>query len=393
MIHKAFASRLYYRLCCFVLFFLAASSSFNGYYQKWHFGEAGVSGEDERFSFEAMVDGTANRPWVYRQFLPACVNWLEWAAPAPVKTWLSNGHGFGADPLEDYFFDSETAANPAYSFRYLLLYVATFLSALLAVYAMYLVCRAVGSSPPTALFAPIIVILLVPYIESQGGYFYDYPELAFFALAAWIALRFDWGWIIPVAALGTWNKETFLLFVPTLYPLMRQRSSRRGASLAVGVLSLVCVAVHYPIRLSFAHNPGGAMEMHWRDQLHWLMQPWQLLFATEKTYGTRALRAFTLIPMAMLAWAVSRVWGSLPRALQRHAQIAAAINIPLYLLFCWPGEMRDLSLLYVVFLLVVASNLNEWSELPRRLLLRLPANAQISGQAGKTHPTAQQFPD
>ena len=370
---RAFSSRLYFKACCFVLFFVAASASFNGYYQKWHFGEAGVSGEDERFSFEAMVDGTANRPWVYRQFLPACVNWLEWAAPESFKTRLANGPGFGANPLDDPFFDSATAANPAYSFRYLLLYAATFLSALLAVYAMYLVCEAVGTTRPAAFIAPIIVILLVPYIESQGGYFYDYPELAFFALAAWVALRFDWGWIIPLAALGTWNKESFLLFVPTLYPLLRQRRSRRGAWLAVGVLCFVCIAVHFPIRLAFAHNSGGAMELHWRDQLQWLMQPRQLLFATEKTYGTRALKALTLIPMALLAFAVWRGWSGLPRDLQRHAQIAAAINLPLYLLFCWPGEMRDLSLLYVVFLLVVASNLNEWFG------TSAPASAPASG--------------
>jgi hypothetical protein len=360
MIQKDFASRLFYRACCFVLFFLAASASFNGYYQKWHFGEAGLSGEDERFSFEAMVDGTAYRPWVYRQFLPACVNRIDRALPDSFKSWLYNRPGFGADPLEDPFFDSPTAENPAYSFRYLLLYAATFLSALLAVYAMYLVCRALEAPRPAALFAPIIVILLVPYIESQGGYFYDYPELAFFALAAWIALRFDWWWIIPVAALGTWNKESFLLFVPTLYPLLRRRNSRRNAWLGIGVLCLVCVAVHYPIRLGFAHNPGGAMEMHWRDQLNWLLQPQNLLFGTEKTYGVRALKAFTLVPMTLLAWSVWRGWGHLPRAIQRHAQIAAAINLPLYVLFCWPGELRDLSLLYLVFLLVVASNLKEW---------------------------------
>ena len=372
-IRKALASRLYYTACCFVLFFLSAAASFNGYYDKWHFAESGLSGEDPRFHFEMMVDGTANRPYVYRQFLPACANWIDRAVPDSFKRWLNHQQGVGAEPQEDPFLDSATAANPPYSFRYLIVYFATFLFALLAVYAMYLVCGALETPRPAALLAPIIVILLVPYIESDGGYFYDYPELAFFALAVWVALRFDWWWIIPVAALGTWNKESFLLFVPTLYPFLSQRNSRLGAWMAIGGLCLVCAAVHYPIRLHFAHNPGSAMEMHWRDQLYWLQQPRNLLFGMDKTYGVRVLKAFTLGPMALLAFAVWRGWPHLPRAVQRHAQIAAAINVPLYLLFCWPGELRDFSLLYVVFLLVLASNLSEWFG------TSAPASAPVSG--------------
>ena len=62
MVRKTLASRLFFRVCCLVLYLVAASVSFNGYYDKWHFGEDGVSGEDDRFQFEMMMDGTAFRP-------------------------------------------------------------------------------------------------------------------------------------------------------------------------------------------------------------------------------------------------------------------------------------------------------------------------------------------
>jgi hypothetical protein len=64
--------------------------------------------------------------------------------------------------------------------------------------------------------------------------------------------------------------------------------------------------------------------------------------------------------MALLAWTFWRGWRYLPATVQRHALVAAVINIPLYLLFCWPGEIRNLSLLYIVFLLLLAVNLNHW---------------------------------
>ena len=81
--------------------------------------------------------------------------------------------------------------------------------------------------------------------------------------------------------------------------------------------------------------------------------------------GTENLRCahaegFTLAPIALLAWASWRAWPHLPPIAQRHAQIAAVINLPLYLLFCWPGELRDLSMLYVTFLLVLAVNVGDW---------------------------------
>jgi hypothetical protein len=337
-----------------------ASASFSGYYDKWHFGEEGVAGEDPRFHFEMMVDGTAHRPYVYRQLLPTAADWMDRAVPASIKTWLYGHQALGTEAAQDAFFDSATAENPVYFFRYLLVYLATFGFALLGLYAMQMVCRAVQVPLPAAVIAPTIVLLLVPYLQSCGGYFYDYPELAFFALAAWIALKFDWWWILPIAVLGTWNKESFVLFVPTLYPLLRRRSSRLNAGLGIGVLFLACLAVYLSVRSGFAHNPGGALEVHWRDHVEYFMHPRNLLFGAEKTYGVQTPKAYTLGPILLLAWTVVRAWPRLPREVRRHGQIAAAINLPLYFLFCWPGELRDLSLLYVVFLLVVARSLSEW---------------------------------
>jgi hypothetical protein len=265
-------------------------------------------------------------------------------------------------PVDD-IFDSPRAKSQAYFIRYLAMYVAVYLFTLLAVYAMHLICKALEMAPIVAVFAPIILILLVPYIQSRGGAVYDFPELAFFALSVWIALKFDWWWIIPVAALGTWNKESFLFFIPSLYPIFRQRTSRLGALLGVGVLCLVCLAVYYPIHLHFAHNPGSTTEIHLLDQLNSFLHPRHFLYGgwpLEETYGIMLPSTLTVIPMALLVWTVWRGWGHLPQVMRHHAKIAAAINLPLYLIFGFPGEVRTLSLLYITLLLVLAANLSQW---------------------------------
>ena len=354
------SSKLYYRVCCFVLFFVAASASFSGYYQKWHFAEADMAGDDSWASIEAMLDGTAHRPSVYRQLLPDTANWLDRHVSQTTKQRLDRWEASDDNRLLDAISASPTATDPQYSFRYLVIYGETFLFALLAVYAMYLVCRALEVAWPGALFAPVILILLLPYIMTKGGFFYDYPELAFFALAVWIALRFRWWWLIPIVVLGTWNKETFLLFVATLYPLLRRHGARVEAAIRTGALGMVSLAVLIPIRLRFAQNAGGGPGVWWQAQLHFLLNAHNMFFATEETYGMRMLSAYTLLPMALLVWTVVRGWRHLPQAIQQHGRIAAAINVPLYIYFCNPGEMRNLSMLYVVFLLLIAVNLNQW---------------------------------
>ncbi len=374
MIRETLASKLYSRVCCFVLFFVTASASFNGFYEKWHFRDynalsIGAPQTESKFphvEIEWMLDGTAAKPYVYRQLVPAAANWIDRITPSSIKIGLYNlrPHGYGDnDTLPVVLFDSPIARSQTYFFRYLVVYVVTFLFTLLAVYAMYLVCMALKIHQAAAVLAPVVVILLFPYVQSIGGYFYDFLELAFLALAVWIALTFDWWWIIPVAALGTWNKESFLLAIPALYPIIRQRSSRLGSLLGTGILGLVCLAVYYPIRLRFAQNPGGTTESHLAEQWDFFAHPGHLIYRHsifEKTYGLLLPPVFTVLPLALLLWTVWRGWRHMPLAVRRHGLIAAAINIPLYVLFCWPGELRDFSLLFIFFLLALAYNLSEW---------------------------------
>jgi hypothetical protein len=359
------ASTLYRRTCLCLLFFVAASISFQGFYGKWHFREPGVVGgvgdtPEWRFGLADVLEGTAIRPYVYRQLLPTLANRLDQVTPQDFKDRMYRSAGKEIE-AQDFIFGSPMARNPVYFFRYLLLYGFTFLSAWLAVYAMYLVCKAVGVPPMARVFAPVLMILAIPYFMSVGGYYYDYPELAFLALAVWMAWRFDWWWMLPLVAIATWNKESFLFVVLTLYPILRRRSSRPGALLGTAVLALASAAVYGMVRLQYLHNPGDTVLSKWRVQLNFLRHPANY-FLVERTYGIPAFRAFTVLPLILIAWTVWRGWRLLPVEIRRHGQIAAAINFPLFFLMCSPGEMRDLSMMYIVFLLSLAANLAAESE-------------------------------
>lgn len=347
---------IYQRVCLFILFVLVSASAFSAFYEKWHFREQGSRGTDLIAEFDRMIDGTANRPYVYRQLLPATANWMVRTLPVEA---IDRHISVRA---RDKISDALNLRGKKYPVQYVIIYIATYLSALLATIVLYCVCRAAKLPEPAAAFTSVVFMLIFPLVGVKGGYFFDFPELLFMALAAWVALEFEWWWIIPVAALGTWNKESFLLFMITLYPLFRRRYSRMTSLVGVGVLVLVCVAVYLPLRLTYAHNPGGTVEWHLQDHVTFLLHPFLVDNLIDRTYDLMFPAFSSLIPFALLVWTVWRGWPLLPRWAKEHAQIAAAINVPLYLLFCMPGEFRDLSLLFISFLLILAVNLQQWIE-------------------------------
>jgi len=355
------SSKIYYKFSCLVLFFTVAAASFNGFYDKNRLLDTNEFGSTQgRIAFERMVDGTANRPFVYRQLLPYIAGFIDSHVPSHVtdklfKTYIHHDITIGRDP-----YDSVVLQNRTYFLRYTLIYIMVFLFAWMAVHAMYEVAKAVGNPSPSAAIAAMGFILLMPYFMVNAGFYYDYPELFFFAVAIWMALKVDWWWLVPVAGVATLNKESFLLFVPSLYPLIRSRTTRNKALVATGVLLLVCVAVNLLLHVRYAINPGGTVEVHVMDQIENLMHPGNL-FLREWTYGLLTFRGFNGVYLALTIWTFMRGWKYLSKPIQRHAQIAAAINFPAFIFLCAQGELRDLSMLYITLVLLLAANLTLWS--------------------------------
>ena len=361
-------SKWFFRVCCGVVLLIGSAASVTGYYERWPVWTTGIAeGSVEPFVV-TMLKGTARRPYVYRHLSADIANFITSITPFRVQESVyavvfpqDKSRG---DAKFNMLAGAPESIRKAWFFPSLILYLSTFASALLAVIAMYLVSRELGLQSAVCLLASLITILLAPYFYI---YPYDYSELAFLATATFVALRFDWWWLIPVAALGALNKESFFFFMPALYPFLRRGLSERKAAFAVGALTSVCGLVYLYTRARFAQNAGTSVEYGLEARLASMFDRFFLFTATDEVYGLRLVRISTLLPTFFLVWAVARVWRRFPEPVRTHGGIAAAVNIPLYLLFCSPNEYRNLSLLSIVFLLTIAFNLKEWLE--RSMLL------------------------
>jgi len=365
----------YNRICLFVFFTVVALASFEGNFEKYHLGYRVAplvlpDGTIYHNDLQEILDGTAARPYVYRRLLPDIANFADGAInrvlPARVKqdksiTQTIVPHTFLHFELVSHPFAGFDAASALrYGVRFDVVYWLNILASLITVWSMYGICSTLNFSKATAVFATVIVTLLLPYCETGGGYVYDYPEVAFMMLAALAAIRWKVWILVPIVILGTWNKESFVLLIPCLYPLLRSRYSRRSALWATALLVVVSASVCIFIHLRYAGNMGGTVEFHLVDQLRYSLYFPRWLTSYEWTYGMPFVRAYALLPL--IVWTVLRGWNGLPKNMRRHAQIATVINVPLFVLFCAPGELRDLSLLYISFLVLVAVNVAKWEE-------------------------------
>jgi hypothetical protein len=356
-----FASdRLYHCAITFFLLFIAAAAAFNGFYDKWHFREPGVNYAMPRASFEAIIEGTADRPYVYRQLLPALTNWIDSGIPAETKERLLSPHGYNLNFVLNKVIASPLAQNPVYGLRYRILYFLCFGFTLLAAIALYLALKAAGNPQPVALITTIGFLLFMPWILSVGGYYYDFPELAFFALGFWIAQRFQWWWLIPLVILATWNKESFLLSIPLFLPLLRQRLSLFMSVLATGILGLASLAEYFYIHNRFRLNGGSTVEIHFAQQFEFRHHLLRSLFDLDITYGLLTFSISSLLLLGFIAWTAWRGWPLLSKAHRQYILLAFFINLPLFYLFGQAGELRGFSMVYVGFTLLLAANIGQW---------------------------------
>ena len=69
---RFFNSAIYRRFLLALFYVIVAAAAFNGFYAKWRLNDGHAP-----HSLASMVDGTAYRPYVYRQLVPAVANGIQ----------------------------------------------------------------------------------------------------------------------------------------------------------------------------------------------------------------------------------------------------------------------------------------------------------------------------
>lgn len=347
-----FASKLIFLFLCYIV----AAASFGGFFEKWAFRD-GMA-----YSAIEMLEGESKQPFVYRQLMPATANLVNKLVPADINrkfaAWLS------ADPLKRnfiyrYFSNARDSTNPQYMLRYYVLFAMTFASYFFGILALRAACLEFNPDKTAATLSAFAIALIFPMLTTVGGYMYDMMELLFMALAVLLAARGKVLLLAPLVAIATFNKESFLLFVLTLAPFFLARFSAKKTLLVSILLLGIASLVNLAVKVYYADNPGGFFVNQLPGHLLWLLNPRSYLLF-EVNYGAVTTKGLNIVHIIIVAYLVRMAWRHLSPTLRQHTLIAAVINIPLFIAFCYQGELRNLSMLFVSFAVMVSIDITRY---------------------------------
>lgn len=336
----------------FVFILLVSAAAHHGFFSKWSLRDNEAYYGPMPFSAAQMLDGTAQRPYVYRQLLPLMADGVYDVMPEGLqeaaRQKLENRDG------TPWRLNTPESRDAEYAVRYYILYYLSFVFAFLATFATYRLAAHIFGDPKSALAGASILILMVPLLQSWGGFYYDFSEIFFMAGAALCAVK-RWRFaFVVLALLGVVNKESFAIFTLCLAPFFIRASSWRSDAIFLAAIVALELVIHLFVRNAFADNAsGGSFFWLWGQLAH--LVDWRAYAAIEIAYGLFFPHPLGLIWLVFFALIGVASWPHFSREVRWFVILTFAVNIPLYLVFCHPGEARNLSMLYVPLALAVTA--------------------------------------
>jgi hypothetical protein len=331
---------------------VVAAAAFSGFYQR-----AGFQDDVDAISARRIMDGSAVRPFVYRRLDPMIANLAADAAPDWLQqaAWRRLNHK-GTSAVGP---NVATTDGPRFFIAYNVLFYLAFAQLLASLFVLRaLLSRFVG--PLAATITPALWALLIPIIEAVGGgHFYDFPEQFFLSAAVLSAVDGRIARLALWTVLGTLNKESFLVFIPSLIPFLAPRMRLGRLVATTGALMTISALIYGREKFAYRGNGGFDVDFNLFANLRFYLNPLNLL-KIQKAYGLALPRAWSVCGIAAAAAVVAASWSRADPRLQRHLLIAAAFNLPLFILFAGSGEVRNLSLCFVGFAGLLAYAVDGW---------------------------------
>jgi hypothetical protein len=286
--------------------------------------------------FDSLMDGTAHRPFVFRQLVPQLARVIGLITPTSLDRILN-----------DWAKETPFIGHMLMDFRARQGFVSESLAALLVMYAC-LVTYGLGirylwdgiySNPAWLRFVvPIAGFLLLPLFFSHG-YVYDFATLACFAWGLGLMARGRWWPYCIVFFVSCWNRETTILLAMVFVAAYVGRLARPKFFALLAYQIGVACAVKVVLECVFGSNPGSTFQWH------------AFAIFREPLPISPGWIAIWLLFIVSLAWRL--------RAKPHFLRRAATLFIPLLAIYLLAGRPHELRIFYeflpVATLLLVSS--------------------------------------
>jgi hypothetical protein len=270
----------------------------------------------KRSKFLDMVEGRANKPFVYRTLLPTTVRLVNEATPGRVRAGTTAA--VVESPRARAMFERlkwETSAAYAYLVATVLMWASFLGFAYFSASLVMHTCR-IEETPRRRTALSAVALLGLPPFFVSSSYIYDPVTLLLFTAAALFLARGEVRRFFVAFGLACVNKETAVVLVPMAGVMWWKRYPRGRYWGLLAMLAAIYVTIKLSISYGFRHNPGSFVELHLVDSnLKVFAEAWRfadllvwLVLVALVTYGWRRKPLFlrvalvsTAIPLACLA--------------------------------------------------------------------------------------------
>jgi len=339
----------------FFFFSVVAAASYHGYFTKWTI-------RDDFNGIKIMLENEAPPPFIYRRLMIEIVQNTIKIIPQNIKENCEENY-----KSNNYIANQYKKANvlEKYILEYYLLYYLTYFFLLGTMFLMRETFINVTQNKLAGTGVAVVFTLLFPLFENGGGYWYDFGEIFFFALFLYFITseKFEQSKTLYIffpifTILASYNKESFLFFIATLFPFFATKFGNKKACCLIVFYMFLAGITYLFVRYNYAPDNTKGSFIFYQLQYHIdrIFEGWG---QTDIFYGVLFGRGTHWSYILLIFILIKLVWKKIPTVFKRHAYIALIITTPLYLLACTPGELRNFSLLYPAFWVLIAFYLKD----------------------------------
>lgn len=329
----------------FFFFSVVAAASFQGYFAKW-------TNRDDFDGIKISMENETKPPFIYRRLMIEIAQNTVKILPQNVRDKYIEKY-----KSDNYIAEYYKKANvlEKYILEYYFLYYLTYFFLLATMFLMRETFINITQNKLAGTGVAIVFAVLFPLFENGGGYWYDFGEIFFFTLFLYfitsdkiLQLKILYIFLPIFTILATYNKESFLFFLATLFPFFATKFGNKKTVILLSSYMFLAGITYLFVRYNYAPDNTKSSFIFYQLQDHFerIFEGWgqtEVFYSVPFGRGTHwsyFLLMFILIKLA---------WKKIPAVFKHNAYIALFITTPLYLAACTPGELRNFSLMYPAF--------------------------------------------
>jgi hypothetical protein len=302
---------------------------------------------EPRVRIERYLEGSAARPFCFRVLVPWSVGALAHAIPGSVPDAICGG---ASHPRECEIIPEGSEQQRPYVALGLILFASIASYAVIMGRTFRRVFQSSEGASWLAAAGSLLTIAFVVFFGGQG-HIYDFTQLAFFAGMLSTLLTEQLAVFLLLFVLSCWTKETAIFMTFAYCAIYYDRLPRKRFVSYLLLQIVAFVGVYGAVRFLYRHNPGGPMEIWYRQQMAWFLR--------------KPLQRMVLV--AAGSSAILFAWAEKPLSLRRALWMLPP-HLAMFLVAAQPAEIRNLYESLPVVMLFMLRN----AEVVARRLLPAP---------------------